>query len=186
MTRKFYGILVLVAAAMFSGAAMAAETTSANSNFYVGGHLGITDTGWESPWSSTGGFGFDILGGYQLNSMWSFEGNFTHYGDATWSGNSISTNSFAGDAKFSLPIGQSKWSGFTKLGLANTFNSGYVSNSHFGLTMSYGIDLPILPNLTGEAIYTHNIGRYEASSKVPNTDFYGLGVVYRLPASLFS
>jgi hypothetical protein len=183
MTRKFYGILILVAAATVSGSAMAAET-SANSNFYVGGHLGMTDTGWQSPWNSTG-FGFDLLGGYQLNSMWAFEGNFTHYADATNASNTESTNSFAGDAKFSLPIGQSKWSGFTKLGLANTFNSGYVSASHFGLTMSYGVDLPILPNLTGEAIYTHNIGKYETSNFVPNTDFYGIGVIYRLPASLF-
>lgn len=182
MTRKLYGILILVAAAMFSGAATAA--TSANSNFYVGGDLGMTNSGWPSPWNSTG-FGFNLLGGYQLNSMWAFEANFTHYADATDKSNTVSTNSFAGDAKFSLPIGQSKWSAFTKLGLANTFNSGYVSHSHLGLTMSYGVDLPILPNLTGEAIYAHNIGTYDTSSMVPNTDFYGLGVVYHLPASLF-
>ena len=183
MSRKFYGILVLVAAATFSGAAMAA-TTSTNSNFYVGAHLAFTDTGYASPYDSTG-LGLDILGGYQLNSMWAFEGNFTHYADATKSGGSISTNSFAGDAKFSLPIGQSKFTGFTKLGLANTFNTGDINASHLGLTMSYGVDLPILSNLTGEAIYTHNIGRY-TSSTVANTDFYGVGVVYHLPASLFS
>lgn len=178
MTRKIYAILILAAATLASSTVMAAET--ANSNFYVGGHLAFTDTNWPSPYDSTG-LGLDILGGYQLNSMWAFEANFTHYADATRSGGSISTNSFAGDAKLSLPIGQSKFTGFTKLGLANTFNSGDVSSSHFGLTMSYGVDLPILPNLTGEAIYTHNIGN---SSKVPNTDFYGLGVLYRLPVSL--
>ena len=61
MTRKFYGILILVAAATFGSSAMAAET-SANSNFYVGGHGAFTDTGWGSGWSSTG-FGFDLLGG---------------------------------------------------------------------------------------------------------------------------
>ena len=182
MTRKIYAMLILTAATLFGSTAMAAET--ANSNFYVGGHLGYTDSGWASPWSSTG-FGFNILGGYQLNSMWSVEANFTHYADATDKGNTESTNSFAGAAKLSLPIGQSKFSGFTKLGLGNTFNSGFVSHSHFGLTMSYGVDLPILPNLTGEAIYTHNIGKYDTDSMVPNTDFFGLGVIYRLPSSLF-
>lgn len=180
MTRKIYSLLTLVVAILFGSAAMAAET-NANSNFYVGSHLAFTDTNFSSPYDSTG-LGLDILGGYQLNSMWAFEANFAHYADATCCGGSISTNSFAGDAKLSLPIGKSKFTGFTKLGLANTFNSGNVSSSHFGLTMSYGVDLPLLPNLTGEAIYTHNIG----NNKVFNTDFYGLGVLYRLPASLFS
>jgi hypothetical protein len=186
MTRKFYGILVLVAAAVFTSSATAALiNVKPNSDFYIGGHLGFTDTNYGPGWNSTG-FGLDILGGYQINSMWAVEANFTHYADATNASHTESTNSFAGDAKLSLPIGQSKFIGFTKLGLANTFNSGMTSNSHLGLTMSYGVDLPILSNLTGEAIYTHNIGKYNGTSSVPNTDFYGLGVVYLLPASLFS
>jgi Outer membrane protein beta-barrel domain len=186
MTRKFYGILIVLAAATLSSTAMAAQTSSANSDFYVGGDLGLTDSGWSPTYNSTG-FGFHMLGGYQLNSMWSVEGDFTHYADATKSGGgSISTNAFAGNVKFMLPIGHSKFSGFTKLGLANTFNSGDVSSSHLGLVMSYGVQLPILPNLDGVASYTHAIGKYGTTSSVPNTDFYGLGVIYRLPASLFA
>ena len=178
MMRKFYGVLLVTAVAAFSQVAIAQPI--ANSDFYVGGHLGFTDTNYSSPYNSTG-LGFNILGGYKLDAMWSFEVNFTHFADATRSGGSISTNSFGGNAKLSLPIGKSKFTGFTKLGLANTFTSGDVSNSHFGLTMSYGVDLPILSNLTGEAIYSHNIG----NNKVPNTDFYGLGVIYYLPAGIF-
>jgi hypothetical protein len=182
MIRKIFTVLFLTGIVTCGSAATGLTILpNQNSDFYIGGHIAFTDTNWPSPYSSTG-LGADILGGYQLDSMWSFEVNFTHFADATRSGGSISTNSFAGNAKLSLPIGKSKFTGFTKLGLANTFNSGDTSNSHFGLTMSYGVDLPILSNLTGEAIYTHNIGN---SNKVLNTDFFGLGVIYYLPNSVF-
>jgi hypothetical protein len=160
--------------------------SEANSKVYVGGSLGYTNTHWDPTYNSTG-FGFNVLSGYRFSSLWSLEGSFTHFATATAPAplSSISTNSVAALAKMSVPLGQSKFDFFSRMGLGYTFTSGDVSRSNFGPVFGVGVGLPIAKNMNIEGSYTHFVGSY-GTNAVPNADFYGATFTYTLPASLFS
>jgi hypothetical protein len=172
---------------LFTSSLTLADTTSL-SNFYAGGTIGVSDTGWSElsglNYDSTG-MGLNLTGGYILNNTWSFEANYFHYADATSSTHtSESTNALGGFAKLSVPLGSTQFRFFSKMGFSNSFNSGHVNTSLLSLTMGYGLDLPLQDNLMGEVEYLHTIGTY-SSPLLPNIDYYGIGVIYRLPNNLF-
>ena len=157
-----------------------------DSNVYVGGSLGYTNTHWDPTYDTTG-FGFNLLSGYRLSSLWSFEGVFTHFSTATAPAplSSISTDSLAALAKMTVPIVHSKFNFFSKMGLGYTFNSGDFSRTDYGPVFGVGVGLPIAPNMNIEGSYTHFVGS-SGSNAVPNADFYGATFTYTLPAGLFS
>lgn len=180
--KKITLVLGLLAVA---GTSMAAP--EALSHAYAGAGMGFADTGWVGRDST--GLGININGGYQFNSMWSVEGGFIHFPDATSSGaSSISTNALYAVGKVSLPVFTSKFRAYTKFGFGNVFDSGASSASHLGWVMAYGIDLPLEQDLTIDAGYTHFVGKYtdSLSTSVPNADYYAVTVNYQLPARLFS
>lgn len=156
-----------------------------NSKLYVSGSLGYADTGWNYVNYDSAGFAFSGMAGYRYNRQWSFEAGFTHLPEANHKSSTINTNAVSTFARFRLPIDSNQLTFYTKLGFGYLFNSGDSTNTHLGLAMGYGVDYPVQSNLSVQGQYTHYIGNYK-SGGVPDTDYYSVGVVYRLPSSLIN
>jgi hypothetical protein len=183
MKHQVIKVLLIAASCMTATSVLAIEPANASSNYYVGASLGIGDTNWD-PLNSTG-LAFNVLGGYHLDQYWSFEGSFTHFPDATGNSSSINENAFAAMAKMSLPLGQSAFKIFTKVGLGYTFTGGSDTTNCFGPGFAVGVGLPLQNNFSIEASYTLFAGK-AGSNGLPDTNFYGITMLYNLPANVFT
>lgn len=153
--------------------------------FYAGGNLGYSSMDLYGSWSDTTGLGYNFHGGYNFTPNWAGEAGYTHYADATQTGNSVKYQAYSIDmaAKGSYFFNY-QWSAFGKLGLADLHTdvsgNGATSESKTKIhpLFGFGAGYRAAPHLMFNAGWSYVMGG-DGENDQGNMSMLYAGVDYR-------
>ena len=168
--------------AILSSAVMSAAAFAADQGFYVGGTVGqakLSTTAQINP-ATTSTTDYSVLGGYQINKNFAVEAQYISLGNFSDKGVSRTANGYGATAVGILPFNE-QWSGYGKLGIANTsldtgFPNGNVSRT--AVTWGFGGQYNVDPAL-GVRLGYDNYGVGNSAATTTTIGVISAGVVYK-------
>lgn len=167
--------LVMAATLGLSTAAVAGSVES--QGFYAGGNLGYSSMDIYGNWDDTTGLGYNVHGGYMFNTHWGAEVGYTHFADATRTGETYKAYSVDMAAKGVYHFDY-QWSGFAKAGFGNLHGEdNNNSKTRLKPLVGIGAGYNANHNVTVNAGYSYIMGG-DGQNDLGNNSLLYVGVDY--------